>query len=67
MRKTPVTVLAAAVMVATLGLTGCGSKRHCEHDATDTRVDNSYCEKNVQGYEWESDSKSKKTKKRKRR
>ncbi|WP_067483647.1 hypothetical protein [Actinomadura hibisca] len=59
-------LLAAAVLVAGLGLTGCSEKRHCEHDATDTVVSNSYCEKNMQGYEWESGDSHKKKKKKKK-
>lgn len=57
------------VVVAAFGLTACGGggSRWCEHDATDTRVSDSHCEKNERGYEWESEDggkkKPKKTKK----
>ncbi|MEW2359164.1 hypothetical protein [Spirillospora sp. NPDC029432] len=65
MAKIPAAFFAATVLVAGLGMTACGESRHCEHDATDRVVADSYCEKNTPGYEWESDSgKSKKRKKR---
>ncbi len=66
MSKTPATLLAATVLVAGVAVSACGESRHCEHDATDTTVADSYCEKNTPGYEWESgsDGKSKKRKKR---
>ncbi|MFC4054464.1 hypothetical protein ACFOY4_32630 [Actinomadura syzygii] len=54
MRKTPSAALAVTVMVAALGLTACGDKRWCEHDATDTKVSDRYCKSNTPGYEWES-------------
>ncbi|GLW64559.1 hypothetical protein Arub01_28030 [Actinomadura rubrobrunea] len=67
MRKAPFPLLATGALIATLTLGGCGgSDRWCEHDATDTRVDDSYCEKNTPGYEWEyDDGKSKKKSKTK--
>lgn len=47
-----VIVLAGAALTA-----GCaGSSRWCEHDATDTRVSDSYCEQGLSGYEWETSS-----------
>lgn len=51
----------AVVLAVTGGMsTACSSnKRWCEHDATDTRVSDSYCKRNVPGYEWEYGSKSK--------
>lgn len=59
----------AAVTLALIGggLTACSSdkERWCEHDATDTVVDNSYCEKNTPGYEWEEGSSSTKVKTKK--
>ncbi|MFD0856047.1 hypothetical protein ACFQ07_27655 [Actinomadura adrarensis] len=66
MRKTSSTMLAATVLVAALGLTACGSDRWCEHDATDQRVSDSYCERNTPGYEWEDGDSSTKVKKKKR-
>ncbi|WP_243716727.1 hypothetical protein [Actinomadura darangshiensis] len=47
--------LALACLVATFGLTACGSKRWCEHDATDTKVNDRFCKNHTPGYEWESD------------
>jgi len=59
----------AAVTLALIGggLTACSSdkERWCEHDATDTVVDNSYCEKNTPGYEWEEASSGTKVKTKK--
>ncbi|GGU95883.1 hypothetical protein GCM10010182_10500 [Actinomadura cremea] len=54
------------VVVAAFGLTACGGggDRWCEHDATDTRVSDSHCEKNERGYEWESDDGGKKKSKK---
>ncbi|GAA3961831.1 hypothetical protein GCM10023085_50360 [Actinomadura viridis] len=66
MPKTRSLLIAMTVLVAGLGLSACSSKRWCEHDATDTRVSKSYCEKNTPGYEWESDSKKKTKKKTKK-
>ncbi|WP_433330731.1 hypothetical protein [Spirillospora sp. CA-294931] len=67
MSKTPSAVLAAAVLAAGLGMAGCGGEdRWCEHDATDTRVSDSYCKKNTPGYEWESGDHKKHKKKKKR-
>jgi len=54
MPKTRSAALALTVLVAAFGLTACGQKRWCEHDATDTKVSDSYCKKNTPGYEWES-------------
>jgi hypothetical protein len=66
MSKIPHVLLATTVMVSLLGLSACSSDRWCEHDASDTRVSDSYCEKNTPGYEWESDGdSSNKRKKRK--
>lgn len=64
--------LTAAATIAALalaGLTGCGgSGQWCEHDATDRKVSNRYCEENTPGYEWESsDSHRRKTTKTKTR
>lgn len=50
---------AAATLVLAVtaaGLTACGGDRWCEFDATDTKVADSFCEKNTPGYEWEPDS-----------
>ena len=66
MSKTRSALLATAVMVAGLGLTGCSEKRWCEHDATDTKVSDSFCKNNTPGYEWESGSGHKKSKKSKK-
>ncbi|TDC86834.1 hypothetical protein [Actinomadura sp. 7K507] len=64
-KKRPV-ALALTVLVAASGLTACGgSNRWCEHDATDRKVADRYCENNTSGYEWESGSKSKKKSKTK--
>ena len=59
-------VIAVTAVVVGAGLTACSNDRWCEHDATDTRVADSYCERNTPGYEWESGSghKKKKTKKK---
>ncbi|WP_459546818.1 hypothetical protein [Nocardia sp. X0981] len=64
-RLRTITCTAVIVLAAGLGTAACGNKdRWCEFDATDTKVDNSYCEKNTPGYEWEPDSDGKsKTKK----
>lgn len=69
MPKTRPAALALTVLVAAFGLTACGGQdRWCEHDATDTKVSDRYCEKNTPGYEWETSggnghkSKHKKTK-----
>ena len=57
MRRLALSVVTLAVVAG--GLTACSEKeRWCEHDATDTVVANSYCEKNTAGYEWEDDSSS---------
>ncbi|MEU8895160.1 hypothetical protein [Nocardia sp. NPDC048505] len=64
-QRATIAVLSVAVLSA--GLSGCSSnKRWCEHDATDTVVDDSYCKKNTPGYEWESGSNSTYKKKKKR-
>jgi len=57
----------AAVLALTGTVTACSSSggRWCEHDATDTRVADRYCEQNVPGYEWEGGGKSKKKNKAK--
>ncbi|WP_395109511.1 hypothetical protein [Actinomadura sp. SCN-SB] len=65
MPKMPRLLLAATVLFSAAGLSACSSDRWCEHDATDTRVSDSYCERNTPGYEWESDGGS--SKKRKKR
>ncbi|GAA4134975.1 hypothetical protein [Actinomadura keratinilytica] len=58
--------VALSVLVVALGAGACsGSDRWCEHDATDTRVSDSYCEKNTPGYEWEYGDSAKKSKKKK--
>lgn len=63
MRKLVLTL--ATVTVLGTSLTACGSGRHCELDATDETVADSFCESNTPGYEWEDDkSKSKKKKRR---
>ncbi|MBW8482865.1 hypothetical protein [Actinomadura parmotrematis] len=62
MTKVPALALAAAVLAA--GLTGCGQKRWCEHDATDTKVSDRYCKNHVPGYEWEHGDYKKKKKKK---
>lgn len=74
MPKSRSTALALTVLVAAFGLTACGGQnRWCEHDATDTKVSDSYCKSNTPGYEWESGggskhkSKHKKTSKTKTR
>ncbi|MEO3785287.1 hypothetical protein ABGB12_18305 [Actinocorallia sp. B10E7] len=55
MRRLALSVVTLAVVAG--GLTACSEKeRWCEHDATDTVVDNSYCEKKTSGYEWEEES-----------
>ena len=60
-RRLSVTAVIAVVVGA--GLTACSGDRWCEHDATDTRVADRFCERNTPGYEWEgSGHKSKKTK-----
>lgn len=46
-------IVATAVIIAG-GLTACSNDRWCEFDATDTKVADSFCEKNTPGYEWES-------------
>lgn len=70
MSRTRPVSLALAALVAVCGLSACGGgKRWCEHDATDRKVSNSYCERGAAGYEWEPDSdhKSKKSKKKAKR
>jgi hypothetical protein len=64
-KLTPV-LLAGAVMVSMLGLSACSSDRWCEHDATDTTVSDSFCEKNTPGYEWESGGDGKKKSKKRK-
>lgn len=67
MRKLGLLVASAAVISSGFVVTGCSSSRHCEHDATDARVDDSFCEKGTAGYEWENDSSSTKSKKKRSR
>lgn len=55
MPKTRPAALALTVLVAAFGLTACGGNRWCEHDATDRKVSDRYCETNTSGYEWETD------------
>jgi hypothetical protein len=62
MRRLPAAAVIAVLVGA--GLTACSGDRWCEHDATDTRVADSYCERNTPGYEWESGSDKKKSKKK---
>jgi len=64
MSRTRPATLALAVLIAACGLSACGEDRWCEHDATDTKVSDSYCERGVAGYEWEPDSDHKKSKKK---
>ncbi|MFD0684045.1 hypothetical protein [Actinomadura fibrosa] len=67
MPKTRSALLAATVLVAGIGLSGCSSsKKWCEHDATDRVVSDSYCKNKTPGYEWESGS-SKEYKRHKRK
>ncbi|TDC49957.1 hypothetical protein E1281_22680 [Actinomadura sp. KC345] len=64
--KRPV-ALTLTVLVAAFGLTACGGgNRWCEHDATDRKVSDRYCENDTPGYEWESGGKSKKKTKKSR-
>ncbi|NUS42353.1 MAG: hypothetical protein HOQ24_01465 [Mycobacteriaceae bacterium] len=58
-RRATTAILAVAVAVSLTGC-GCGKKRWCEHDATDTKVSDSYCKRGAPGYEWETDSHHKK-------
>lgn len=67
MRKLGLLVASAAVVTSGFVVTGCSSSRHCEHDATDATVSDSYCEKGTAGYEWEDDSSSSKSKKKRTR
>lgn len=67
MRKFGLLVASFAVVTSGFAVTACSSSRHCEHDATDAEVDDSFCEKGTAGYEWEDDSSSHKSKKKKRR
>jgi hypothetical protein len=46
----------AASLTAACGRSSSVSTRWCEFDATDTVVDNSFCQNNTPGYEWEPDS-----------
>lgn len=55
-------VAAVIALIVGTGLTACSDSRWCEHDATDTRVADRYCEQNTPGYEWESGSDSKRKK-----
>ncbi|WP_106396869.1 hypothetical protein [Actinocorallia populi] len=56
MRRLALSVAALAVVAS--GLTACSDKteRWCEHDATDTVVADSFCEKKTSGYDWEEGS-----------
>lgn len=58
MRRLALSVVTLALVGG--GLTACSddTERWCEHDATDTVVENSYCEKKTPGYEWEDSSSS---------
>jgi uncharacterized membrane protein YgcG len=57
MRRTRRLALAAGIaVIAGASLTGCSDDRWCEHDMTDVRVADRYCEQNTPGYEWESGS-----------
>ncbi|WP_280426793.1 hypothetical protein [Nocardia carnea] len=55
-RARTLTGIAALLLTTALISTGCGKDRWCELDATDTRVDNAFCENGTPGYEWEPDS-----------
>lgn len=65
-RLRTLTCTTVIALAAGFGSVACSNDRWCEFDATDTKVDNSYCEKGTPGYEWEPDSdgksKSKKSK-----
>ncbi|WP_043737460.1 hypothetical protein [Nocardia asiatica] len=61
MRRAALAVVLA--MVAALGATACNDGRWCEHDATDTVVEDRYCHDGVPGHEWETPKKSSKPKK----
>lgn len=57
--RTRLTAAATVAALALAGLTGCGgSDQWCEHDATDRKVSNRYCQENMPGYEWESSDSS---------
>ncbi len=47
MSKTRPVALALTVLVTAFGLTACGQDRWCEHDATDTKVSDSYCKRHA--------------------
>jgi hypothetical protein len=66
MPRTSSALVAAVVLVSGLGVSSCSQDRWCEHDATDTVVSDSYCEKDTPGYEWESGGDSKKKKRKKK-
>jgi hypothetical protein len=62
--RTAAAVLTLALF-AGLGATSCSrQQRWCELDQGDVIVDNSYCEQNVAGYEWEPDHDKPKHKKK---
>ncbi|MBA9001950.1 MULTISPECIES: hypothetical protein [Thermomonospora] len=68
MSKGRLAAMAVTLAVAGGMLTACSSEdRWCEHDATDTRVADRYCEQNTPGYEWESGDGGSKTKVKKRK
>lgn len=52
-------VLLSAILVAVVALAiimgATGGTRHCEHDATDRTVSDSWCRAKKPGYEWEQD------------
>lgn len=55
----------ALTVIAGAGSTACNrTQRWCELDQGDVVVDNSYCEQNVAGYEWEPDHDKPKHKKK---
>jgi|GEM_PF-2270562 len=56
MLKARLAALTVTLAIAATGLTACSQDRWCEHDATDQKVADSYCEKGIPGYEWEPDS-----------
>lgn len=65
MLKARLAALTVTLAIAATGLTACSQDRWCEHDATDQKVADSYCEKGIPGYEWEPDSDGSKSKKSK--
>ncbi|MFF0545066.1 hypothetical protein ACWEVD_07285 [Nocardia thailandica] len=62
--RTALAVLTLSLLAAG-GATSCArTERWCELDRGDVVVDNSYCERNVPGYEWEPDHDKPKYKKK---